>query len=120
MEGGSANDYDYADGDPINRQDLDGNAAVVIAVPAGVIILTGAAIFLAAAVVIVRDFCKRYSCSFSMPRFPWVRGGFHEARAHSGDLPGGRRTQVGGQEGQGRAPGDSRGVLGLREGRVHR
>ncbi len=28
VEGGSANDYDYAAGDPVNKFDLDGNACI--------------------------------------------------------------------------------------------
>ncbi len=36
VEGGSANDYDYANGDPCNSYDLDGRAAVVPIVVAGI------------------------------------------------------------------------------------
>ncbi|MGW4116857.1 PA14 domain-containing protein [Actinosynnema sp. NPDC004786] len=39
VEGGSANDYDYANGDPINNTDLDGQFAHLIAAIAIVIIL---------------------------------------------------------------------------------
>jgi RHS repeat-associated protein len=83
VEGGSANDYDYCSGDPVNCTDLDGRVA--IAIPGvGIVIVAG---FLAIlAVKAVANFCKQVSCSLSMPRLP---GGakVYEAREHQDELP---------------------------------
>ena len=67
VEGGSANDYDYCNGDPINCYDPGGRAAISRS-RNGVGIVAG--IFAILAVRAIAEFCKRVDFSISLPDFP--------------------------------------------------
>ncbi|MFG2943178.1 RHS repeat-associated core domain-containing protein [Streptomyces sp. NPDC048282] len=62
VPGGSANAYDYCNGDPVNRYDLDGNFAIpIIAGEIALIILW-----------VTSWICGYYGCSISLPHAPSI------------------------------------------------